>query len=265
MNSDSKTDVGSNELTDRLPRHVAIIMDGNGRWARNKGFGRTWGHREGAKRVDEIVTECCHLGIRYLTLYAFSTENWNRPHYEVNMLMRLLVQHLRIMDRKLVKNRVSLLAQGSIERLPKFVQTELSRVVRKTSFSDPRLYLNLSLSYGGRKEIVDCARAWAEMVASGECSAEDIDENTFRKHLYQPNVPDPDLLIRTGGEWRISNFLLWEIAYTEIVVTQVLWPDFRVPELHEALTTFANRQRRFGMTSEQVANPLPTRVVQHEA
>jgi undecaprenyl diphosphate synthase len=234
-----------------------MIMDGNGRWAKDRNFGRTRGHREGAKRVDEIVTACCRKGIKYLTLYAFSTENWNRPGFEVNMLMRLLVQHLKTMDKKLLKNNVALVAQGSLERLPKFVQLELNRVIRQTSTESPTLYLNLSLSYGGRQEIVDCARKIASEVAAGKYSIDQIDEELVRSRLYHPEIPDPDLLIRTGGEYRVSNFLLWEIAYTELYVTKTLWPDFGPAELDEALSTFSTRQRRFGKTSEQVAETEP--------
>jgi undecaprenyl diphosphate synthase len=237
-----------------VPRHVAIIMDGNGRWAQTRGFGRTWGHREGAKRVDEITTECTKLGIEYLTLYAFSTENWNRPSFEVNMLMRLLVQHLRTMDKKLLKNRVMLTAQGGLERLPKFVQVELKRVMRVTERPDPSMVLNLALSYGGRQEIVDSARALAAKVQRGEMGVEQIDEQAFAAHLYRPAYPDPDLLIRTGGEYRVSNFLLWQIAYAELVVTNTLWPDFGPASLREALAAFATRKRRFGKTGEQVAS-----------
>lgn len=238
-----------------IPTHIAVIMDGNGRWAKGRGFGRTFGHREGAKRVDEIVTECTRLGVRYLTLYAFSTENWQRPTFEVNMLMRLLVQHLRVMDKKLVKNHVRLRAQGELHRLPKFVQTELRRVIELTAYDDPKLELTLCLSYGGRQEIVDATRQIAAKVASGEYELSDIDERLFRSHLYQPHIPDPDLLIRTGGESRVSNFLLWEIAYSEFVVVPVLWPEFRPAELHKAIEIFSGRQRRFGLTGEQVAPP----------
>ena len=227
-------------------------MDGNGRWAQSRRFGRTRGHREGAKRVDEIVSECTKLGIRYLTLYAFSTENWKRPAHEVNMLMRLLVQHLRLMDKKLLRNQVSLVAQGTLGRLPKFVQTELNRVVRLTEHPNPNLYLNLSLSYGGRQEIVDSARTLAEKVKRGELEPDQITEDLFRSHLYQPAIPDPDLLIRTGGEYRVSNFLLWEIAYSEFLVTNTLWPDFGPESLHNALSVYEKRQRRFGLTQEQV-------------
>lgn len=227
-------------------------MDGNGRWAENRGLGRSRGHREGALRVDDIVTECCRVGVRYLTLYAFSTENWRRPQREVNMLMRLLVQHLRRMDKKLVRNQVSLLAQGTLERLPTFVQTELDRVMKLTALEHPKLILNLSLSYGGRQELVDCMRAIARKVQSGEMGWEQIEESTLRSHLYQPSIPDPDLLIRTGGEYRISNFLLWEIAYTELFVTETLWPDFDPDQFGMALADFSKRQRRYGMTGKQV-------------
>lgn len=246
-------------MSDSFPpvRHLAIIMDGNGRWAKLRGRGRTWGHREGARRVDDIVTECVNLGIPYLTLYAFSTENWNRPAHEVNVLMRLMVQHLKTMDKKLMRNEVSLMAQGTLSRLPHFVQTELRRVIRVTELPQPKMRLNLSLSYGGRQEIVDCARTWLEKVQSGECRPEDLTEQNFRRHLYHADIPDPDLLIRTGGEYRISNFLLWQIAYTELYVTEALWPEFGPLQLREALAAFGKRQRRFGKTPEQVVAPPP--------
>jgi undecaprenyl diphosphate synthase len=235
-----------------IPVHVAIIMDGNGRWAKDRGFGRTRGHREGAKRVDEIVTECVQLGVKYLTLYAFSTENWDRPNYEVNMLMRLLVQHLRVMDKKLLKNNVALVAQGTLGRLPKFVQAELKRVTRLTDSEKPSMHLNLCLSYGGRQEIVDCVKKLAQDVMDGKCSIENINEKSIQSRLYHPEIPDPDLLIRTGGEYRVSNFLLWEIAYSEFYVANSLWPDFGKTELREAFAVFGKRQRRFGKTSEQM-------------
>jgi len=234
-----------------LPKSVAIIMDGNGRWAQARGYGRTRGHREGAKRVDEIVTECCELGIPYLTLYAFSTENWGRPPYEVSMLMRLLVQHLRTMDKKLIRNRVRLLAQGSLERLPYFARVELKRVMRTTAIPEPKCHLNLSLSYGARQELVDAARRLAEKVRDGELDPEQITEGMLRDHLYQPMVPDPDLVIRTAGEFRMSNFLLWQIAYSELYVTDTVWPDFGVEAFHQALDAFGRRERRYGLTSQQ--------------
>jgi len=234
------------------PKHVAIIMDGNGRWAKSRAFGRTLGHHEGAKRVDEIVTECADAGVRYLTLYAFSTENWNRPAAEVTVLMGLLVQHLRALDKKLVKNRIQLQAKGSLYRLPDFAYNEVQRVVDLTNYAEPRMTLTLCLSYGGRQEIVDAARTIARKIEEGRLTSNHIDEDLISRHLYQPNVPDPDLLIRTGGDYRISNFLLWEIAYTELYVTPTLWPDFNLDELHKAFKVYTQRERRFGLTSEQV-------------
>lgn len=242
------------------PRHVAIIMDGNGRWAQQRGFIRTWGHRHGAKRVDEIVTACCEAGVEYLTLYAFSTENWSRPEAEVSLLMRLLVRHLKSMDKKLVANRVSLSVQGQIERLPAYVRTEIDRVIRATQVEKPALRLCLSLSYGGRQELVDCFRSLADRVARGEIRPDQIDEDAIRSHLYQPSFPDPDLLIRTGGEFRISNFLLWQLAYSELYVTGKLWPDFHREDLMAAFGEFGARQRRFGKTGEQVR--IERRIVQ---
>ncbi len=240
-------------------KHLAIIMDGNGRWAQRRGFGRILGHRRGAKRVDEIVTACCEQGVTHLTLYAFSTENWNRPGAEVQMLMRLLVQHLRTMDKKLVRNRVSLTAQGSLERLPPFVRTELSRVMRMTALREPRLKLNLALSYGGREEIAQAARRLATQVAQGTLAPEAITEDSISENLYHPEFPDPDLLIRTGGEHRVSNFLLWQIAYAEFYVAETLWPDFGPEELARALAAFEGRERRFGKTSEQIQS-VPSEV-----
>jgi undecaprenyl diphosphate synthase len=235
---------------------VAIIMDGNGRWAQKQGRGRIRGHREGADRVDEIVTECRRLGVKYLTLYAFSTENWARPKHEVHVLMQLLVQYLRRMDRKLYMNQVALIVQGNPEDLPGFVRRELDRVIRYTAKIKPKMYLNLCLSYGGRKEIVDAAKAMARAIEEGRLDRNAIDERVFSCFLYRPDLPDPDLLIRTGGEYRISNFLLWEIAYSEIYVTPVFWPDFRVLDLHEAFQDYASRERRFGKTSAQIAEEM---------
>lgn len=227
-------------------------MDGNGRWAQQRGLPRTQGHREGAKRVDEIVTECCSLGVEYLTLYTFSSENWSRPTLEVNMLMRLLVQHLRTMDKKLRKNGVILSAQGHIEKLPKFVQKELDRVIRFTHTEQPKLHLSLALSYGGRQEILDGVREIARLISEGELTVDSVNEELFRSKLYHPHFPDPDLLIRTGGESRISNFLLWEIAYSEFLVVDEFWPDFNSEALKNALNAYSKRKRRFGKTQEQV-------------
>jgi undecaprenyl diphosphate synthase len=243
--------LSDNSISSSL-RHVAIIMDGNGRWATQRRFGRIRGHREGAHRVDEIVSQAAELGIPYLTLYVFSTENWERPAREVNLLMKLLVQHLRTMDKKLVRNRVKLVTQGTLERLPLFVRAELRRVMAMTNFPTPRLTLNLCLSYGGRQEIVDAAKAFAAQCAEGRDSIEALTVEAFHQYLYQPAIPDPDLLIRTGGDFRISNFLLWQIAYAEILVLPTLWPDFRAQDFIAALSHFGERERRFGKTSEQL-------------
>lgn len=237
--------------------HLAIIMDGNGRWAQARGLARPWGHRQGARQVDEILTACGDLGIRYLSLYAFSTENWNRPAMEVHLLMRLLVHQLRRMDKKLVREKVALVAQGSLERLPDFARAELLRVMEVTAIPSPRVTLNLCLSYGGRQEIVEAARDLAERVRDGKMTSAEISESSFANSLYQPEIPDPDLLIRTGGEYRVSNFMLWQIAYTEFLVTDTLWPDFGRAHLIEALDEFEHRERRFGKTTEQVRSERP--------
>lgn len=251
-------------VSQNAPRHIAIIMDGNGRWAKNHGWGRIRGHREGANRVNDIVTECRRVGVRFLSLYAFSTENWNRPAHEVNMLMRLLVQYLRRMDKKLFRNGVALATMGNVSRLPHFVQAELRRVARFTAHENPAMTLNLCVSYGGRQEIVDASRAIGNAIRDGTLDPESINESLFSQYLYRPDFPDPDLLIRTGGESRISNFLLWEIAYSEIYVTPVLWPDFRLPDLTAALLSYATRERRFGLTSAQL-NSQPAVAISNPA
>lgn len=241
----------------KIPQHVAIIMDGNGRWAQMRGYARTFGHHEGAKRVDEIVTEAAKIGIRYLTLYTFSTENWNRPSTEVGLLMRLLVQNLKTMDKKLVKNQIRLTVQGTVSRLPHFVQAELKRVEKITALYEPKMELCLCLSYGGRQEIVDAVKEISNRVKNGELAAEDISEDTVSAFLYRKDVPDPELLIRTGGESRVSNFLLWQIAYSEFLVVKEYWPEFTPPLLHRALESFNGKQRRFGKTQEQIDNLQP--------
>jgi undecaprenyl diphosphate synthase len=235
-----------------VPKHVAVIMDGNGRWAEQRGWRRTEGHRRGAERVDEIATACADRGIRYLTLFAFSTENWRRPPTEIALLMRLLLEHLRSMDAKLKKHRIALEAKGTLSRLPKRVRAELERVIAYTADPNPRMTMTLCLSYGGRQEIVDAAKKMSAEVLAGRLTVDAIDENTFAEALYQPGVPDPDLLIRTGGEYRISNFLLWQAAYAEIFISPVLWPDFDARALGEALRAFEARERRFGRTGAQV-------------
>lgn len=243
------------ESNKAIPRHVAIIMDGNGRWAEERGLHRTRGHREGAKRVDEIVTECCNLGVEFLTLYTFSTENWSRPTLEVNMLMRLLVQHLRTMDKKLKKNQVSLSAQGTLEKLPPLVKKELDRVIQFTRLESPKMRLSLALSYGGRQEIVDAVQQIATLVKKGELAPEEINEQLFQTKLYHSHFPEPDLLIRTGGESRISNFLLWQIAYSELLVVSEFWPDFGSEQLRKAIEIYSLRKRRFGKTQNQIETP----------
>ncbi len=225
----------------RFPGHIAIIMDGNGRWAKKKGLLRIQGHRAGVKTVIKTVEFCSDIGIKALTLYTFSSENWVRPRGEVNALMRLLKKYLiKELDR-LVRKNVRLLVIGRINELPKFVQTELRNVCMKTSHNNG-LKLTLALNYGGRQEIVDAVNK----ILSESPKTRKIDEETFSRHLYTTGVPDPDLLIRTSGEMRISNFLLWQIAYTEIWVTPVLWPDFTGNHLIEALLDYQNRERRFG-------------------
>lgn len=239
----------------RVPEHVAVIMDGNGRWAEQRGRRRTEGHRRGAERIEELAEACADRGIRYLTLFAFSTENWRRPPTEIAAIMRLLVEQLRTMDKRLVANRIALEAKGTLERMPKRTRVELDRVIAQTARPDARLTLTLCLSYGGRQEIVDAAKRLATAVRAGTLSVDAIDERRFASALYQPHVPDPDLLIRTGGEYRISNFLLWQVAYAEIFTSPVLWPDFDARALDEALHAYRSRERRFGKTGAQIRVP----------
>ena len=229
----------------RLPQHIAIIMDGNGRWAKRHNRTRIVGHLEGTKTIRKIVKFCGEIGIKILTLFAFSTENWNRPKREVYALMKLLFRFLRNEINNLQKNNVKLLASGQIERLPTKVRVELSKTIDATK-ENKGLILNLALSYGGREEIVRACREIARQVSSKRKKIEDIDEESFNNYLYTTGLPDPDLLIRTSGEFRISNFLLWQIAYSEIYVTPVLWPDFNRRDLLLALIDYQRRERRFG-------------------
>lgn len=236
---------------DKMPRHIAIIMDGNGRWAQQRGMDRIMGHQAGAETVRRIVEECVRLGIPYLTLYAFSTENWNRPQHEVEALMRLLSSSIRQEVPKLKENHVQLNAIGHLEDLPQECREELEEACRLTA-QNATLTLTLSLSYSGRSELKYCMRKLAQQAANGTLSPQDIDEQTISKNLYTADTPDPDILIRTGGEQRISNFLLWQIAYTELFFTPVMWPDFSGQHLQEIIYQYQNRERRFGKTSEQV-------------
>jgi len=236
---------------DFLPQHLAIIMDGNGRWAKQKGKLRVFGHESGTKSVRQTVEACAKLGIKNLTLYAFSTENWNRPKLEVDALMRLLVSSLKKELELLLNNNIKLQAIGKLDTLPKKAKKELFEVIEKTK-NNTHMTLTLALSYGSREEIKNAVKEICEKVKNNIISVETIDESIINQHLYTQNLPDVDLLIRTSGEHRISNFLLWQIAYAELYFTNVLWPDFSKEHLYEALINYQNRERRFGKTSEQI-------------
>jgi len=228
-----------------LPTHVAIIMDGNGRWAKQRQLPRVEGHRVGAESVRAVVRAAGELGIKYLTLYAFSLENWSRPKDEVDTLMKYLARYLKNEIGELQRNNVRLEAIGQIYRLPEFVQEQLRRTQAALAKNNG-LTLILALSYGGRAEIVDAVRALARKVKAGVIDPEEINEQAVAQHLYTHKFPDPDLLIRTSGEMRVSNFLLWQISYAEFVVTPTLWPDFRKAEFYAALEEYTRRHRRFG-------------------
>ena len=234
-----------------MPKHLAIIMDGNGRWAEKKGKNRIQGHSHGVKAVQEVVEEAVQLKIEHLTLYAFSTENWSRPQEEIGVLMKLLVSTLKSEFEKLLKNRIKLNVIGNLHQLPKIVQKELLYVVEKTQ-NNNKMTLTLALSYGGREELANALKQLAIKVKNNIISPEKIDQFIINEHLYTQNLPDVDLLIRTSGEKRISNFLLWQIAYAELYFTKVLWPDFTKKHLHKALTNYQKRERRFGKTSKQL-------------
>ncbi|MDO9274532.1 MAG: isoprenyl transferase [Lutibacter sp.] len=237
--------------TDNLPNHIAIIMDGNGRWAEMKGKPRVFGHKNGVTSVKEVIEGCREIGVNYLTLYAFSTENWNRPKLEVKTLMALLVSSLRKELNTLVKNNIKLNTIGNIENLPEKAQAELAEVVEKTK-NNTSLTLTLALSYGSREEIVNVIRNISKKVVNNQLTVEEINENIINNHLYTFSLPDVDLLIRTSGEKRISNFLLWQIAYAELYFTNTLWPDFRKENLFNAIVDYQQRERRFGKTSQQI-------------
>ena len=228
-----------------LPSHVAIIMDGNGRWAKERGLPRVEGHRHGAESVRAVVRAAGEVGIKYLTLYAFSVENWNRPKEEVDTLMKYLARYLKNEVAELQRSNVRLQAIGQIYRLPEFVQEQLKKTIALLSKNNG-LTLILALSYGGRTEIVEAVRSIATKVKDGQIDSAEINEQVFAQHLYTKNFPDPDLLIRTSGEMRVSNFLLWQISYAEFVVTPTFWPDFRKAQFFEALEDYTRRHRRFG-------------------
>ena len=235
----------------RLPQHVAIIMDGNGRWAEQRGLSRLHGHRVGKDSVRAVVESARKLGIRYLSLFAFSTENWNRPPKEVDALMQLLRRYLASELDKMMKHGIRLIAVGSLRRLPPAVREALRAAVASTR-GNTGMTVVLAVSYGGRDEITDAVRRLARKVKKGQIEPDAITQDVFRRHLATKDIPDPDLLVRTSGEMRVSNFFLWQLAYTEIYVTETLWPDFREREFEQALGFFEQRQRRFGRTPAQV-------------
>ena len=238
-----------------IPRHVAIIMDGNGRWAKQRNLPRIMGHKAGSESVKKIVKTARELNLEILTLYAFSTENWKRPSVEVQGLMTLLKTYLKSELQNMLKNNISLRCIGEIEKLQPDIQKIIATVIRETALKTeekPSMILNLALSYGSRAEILRAARIMAEKCVSGQFNPEDFSEQLFASHLYTGGLPDPDLLIRTGGESRLSNFLLWQLSYAELYITETMWPDFKGERLIEALRYYQSRERRFGQTSEQL-------------
>lgn len=235
----------------KLPQHIAIIMDGNGRWAKEQGKLRIFGHHNGVLSVRDVVEGAAELGIRYLTLYTFSSENWNRPKLEVMAIMELMVSTIHKEIDRLLKNNVRLKAIGDLEMLPEKCYGELAGAIEKTK-DNTGLVLTLALSYSSRREIIQAVKNIAGKVQQGELNISEINEETFENNLYTHDMPNPELLIRTSGEYRISNYLLWQIAYAELYFTPKLWPDFRKEDLYEAILDYQKRERRFGMTSEQV-------------
>lgn len=237
-----------------MPRHIAVIMDGNGRWAKRKGAMRIFGHRNAVQAVRDVTEGCGELGVKYLTLYAFSTENWSRPKDEVDGLMELLVNTLKQEINKLMENQVKLITIGDTSHLPQNCQENLAWAIDRTK-NNSGLKLVLALSYSGRWEIMQAVKAIAEDAKTGKIDPQQLNESLFENYLQTSGIPDPELLIRTSGELRISNFLLWQIAYTELYITPTLWPDFRKEHLYEAIWSYQQRERRFGKTSEQL-NPV---------
>ncbi len=235
----------------KIPKHVAVIMDGNGRWAKQKGMPRIFGHREGVKSVKEITEAAAEIGIKYITLYAFSTENWNRPAFEVNALMTLLVDTIRKEIEDLNKNNVRLNAIGDIDQLPSKSKKALLQAIESTKSND-KVVLSLALNYSSKWEILEAVKTIASKVKEDKINIEQIDENTISQHLATKGIPDPELLIRTSGEKRISNYLLWQLAYTELMFLDIYWPDFKKKHLYECILDFQGRERRFGKISEQL-------------
>ncbi len=238
-------------IKEKLPKHIAIIMDGNGRWAKKRGKARIFGHKKGVKSVHKIVEAAGEIGIDYLTLYAFSTENWNRPKDEVNDLMMLLVATINSEINTLIKNNVRLLTIGNLDDLPTKVSQKIMEAVNKSK-NNTGLKLILALSYSSRWEIVNAVKKIGNQIEQKNINIKDINDELFSDYLTTAKIPDPELLIRTSGEYRISNFLLWQIAYAELYFTEKLWPDFEKEDFYEAICNFQNRERRFGKTSEQI-------------
>lgn len=239
---------------EKLPQHIAIIMDGNGRWAEKHGEQRVFGHQNGVKAVRDATEAAAELGIKFLTLYAFSTENWNRPIEEVNALMELLVLTISREKETLNKNNVRLMVIGDVESLPENCKEELKAAIKDTS-TNSRMSLVLALSYSSRWEITSAMKKIAQKLKEGEISPEDINEELISSQLTTKDIPDPELMIRTSGEYRISNFLLWQLAYTELYFTDILWPEFDKEELYKAIINYQNRERRFGMVGNQINSP----------
>jgi undecaprenyl diphosphate synthase len=240
-------------IKEKLPQHIAIIMDGNGRWAKRRTLARIRGHQKGMEAVKEVVKSCRELGIQALTLYAFSQENWKRPKTEIKGLMRLLKSFIRSELAALKKNNIRVKSIGHLERLPEDVQAIVKDAIEETK-DNRGMVLNVALSYGGRDEILQAVARIVQKARANNFSPAELNEEMFSRELYTAGLPDPDLLIRTSGEMRISNFLLWQLAYTEIYVTEVLWPDFKKQDLYEALIDYQKRQRRFGLTGEQIGD-----------
>jgi undecaprenyl diphosphate synthase len=241
--------------TSKLPEHIAIIMDGNGRWAKAQGKHRIFGHKNGVKAVREVTEGCAEIGVKHLTLYAFSTENWNRPKTEVSALMELLFLTMGKEIKTLQKNNIRLNAIGHLHNLPESNRKALVNLMDATK-DNTRMTLTLALSYGSREELTEAAKRIAEEYKAGKISLEEINQETFASHLYTKDIPEPELMIRTSGEHRISNFLLWQMAYTELYFTEKFWPEFTKNDLYKAIYDYQQRERRFGMTSEQISEQL---------
>ncbi|AFH48208.1 Undecaprenyl pyrophosphate synthase [Ignavibacterium album JCM 16511] len=251
-----------NELkkSGEIPKHIAIIMDGNGRWAKKRGLPRVAGHKRGVDTVKDIVEACAEIGVKYLTLYTFSTENWKRPKEEVSTLMRLLLNSLRDRVDELCENDIRLTTIGDTDSLPYEVQKQLKADIERTK-NNKKMILNLALSYSGRWEIIEAVKKISRAVEKGDLKPDEINEQLFSKFLTTKDLPDPDLVIRTSGEFRVSNFLLWQIAYSEFVITDIYWPDFNRHHLYESIRAFQKRERRFGKVSEQIKKEVNSKGV----